>query len=318
MDYAFTRYLAAKRTVDDRSLNHAVRQTLLDALPTGPLDVGPLDVGPLDVGTLGVGTLGVGTLGVGTLGVLEVGAGTGTMIERLVSAAKPDSWPQPVRFHYTAVEADPLNVMEGERRLAETNLPVTIEWTTADVYEFARRMRGRRHWDLLIAHAFLDLMDAPRLLPDLFALLRPGGLFYFTINFDGLTALEPPVDPGFDEQVITLYHRTMDERRTDGRPTAGSAAGRKLLWQIPAAGGDLLAAGASDWVVFPRDGAYAADEAYFLHHILHFFESSLAGRPELDQARFQAWLGRRREQIERGELIFIAHQIDVCGRVPGR
>ena len=64
-----------------------------------------------------------------------------------------------------------------------------------------------------------------RLLPDLLALLRPGGMFYFTINFDGLTALEPQVDPDLDERVIRLYHQTMDERRVDGRPAGGRRAG---------------------------------------------------------------------------------------------
>ncbi len=279
MEYSFTRYLAAKRPIDDRSLNYAVRRALLDVLPLGPLDV------------------------------LEVGAGTGTMIDRLASETKP------VRFHFTAVEADPVNVTEGKRRLREASLPVPVEWVTADVHDFARRARGRREWDLLIAHAFLDLMDAPRLLPELFALLRPGGLFYFTINFDGLTILEPPLDPEFDAEVIALYHRTMDERRIDGRPTGGSTAGRALLRQIPEAGGKILAAGSSDWIVMPRDGGYSGDEAYFLGHILHFFESSLSGRPELDPARLAAWLSRRRAQIAAGELIFIAHQIDVCGKV---
>ncbi len=64
-----------------------------------------------------------------------------------------------------------------------------------------------------------------------------------------------------------------------------------------------------------RQGLLPDDDAYFLHHILHFFESSLAGRAELDPARFTAWLSRRRAQIDAAELIFIAHQIDVCGRV---
>jgi hypothetical protein len=109
----------------------------------------------------------------------------------------------------------------------------------------------------------------------------------------------------------------MDERTVAGRPTGGSQAGRKLLGEIPAAGGEILAAGSSDWIVHPTRGSYPDDEVYFLHHILHFFESSLAGRPELDRERFAAWLTRRRAQIDAAELIFIAHQIDVCGRIGG-
>ncbi len=278
MQYSFTRYLAAKRSIDDRSLNDHVWRTLREALPAGPLDI------------------------------LEVGAGTGTMIDRLATRRL-----LPGGVHYTAVDADPAAVAVARQRFAETLPPVDLELETADVYEFARRERGRRTWDLLIAHAFLDLMDAPRLLPELFALLRPRGMFYFTINFDGLTAFEPPADAELDDRVIALYHQTMDERLVDGRLSGGSRAGRALLTQIPAAGGRLLAAGASDWVVLPQSGAYPDDEAYFLHHMLHFFESSLSGRPDLDQTRFADWLALRREQVDAAELILITHQIDLCG-----
>ena len=276
----FIRYLAAKRTVDDRALNAHVYETLRAELPPGALDV------------------------------LEVGAGTGAMLDRLAARGLLAAGGR-----YTAVDADPANVAAAIERYSRWTSPVSVSWEAADVYDFARRERGWRTWDLLIAHAFLDLVDAPSLLPQLFALLRPGGLFYFTINFDGLTILEPPVDPGFDEQVIDLYHRTMDERTADGHPAGDSRSGRHLLWQLPAAGTEILAAGASDWVVVPSRGGYAADEATFLRAILGFFEQSLSGRPELDPARLAEWLARRRAQIEAGELIYVAHQMDVCGRV---
>jgi SAM-dependent methyltransferase len=282
MDYSFARYLAAKRTVDDRALNEAVWQGLRVALPVGPLDV------------------------------LEVGAGAGAMLERLAARGLLSAGGR-----YTAVDADPALIAEAQERMRDIPLLFALEVEAADVYGYARRMRGRRAWDLLIAHAFLDLIDAPRLLPDLFGLSRPGGLFYFTINFDGLTVLEPPVDPTFDDLVISLYHQTMDERMVGSQPSGGSRAGRKLLSQIPAAGGAILGAGPSDWIVYPTQGAYPADEAYFLHHILHFFEVSLSGRPELDEERFADWLARRQAQIDAGELIFIAHQIDIYGRAGG-
>lgn len=276
MEYSFTRYLAAKKTVDDRSLNQGVWRDLLDVLQPWPLHI------------------------------LEVGAGTGTMVERLAD------WGLRWR-KYTAIDADAENIEETRRRLEALELPGPVELAVEDVHAFAAREKGRRQWDLVIAHAFLDLIDITRILPELFGLLRLGGWFYFTINFDGLTAFEPVIDPAFDEQIIEQYHRTMDERETDGQPSAGSRAGRSLLAQIPAAGGEIVAAGSSDWVVLPRSGRYPADEAYFLHHILHFFETSLTGRAEIDPARLAAWLDRRHAQIDAGELIYIAHQIDVCG-----
>jgi 2-polyprenyl-3-methyl-5-hydroxy-6-metoxy-1,4-benzoquinol methylase len=282
MEFSFTRYLSAKRTVDDRSLNAYVRETLLAALPAGPL------------------------------AILEIGAGTGTMVDRLMGNGLPG-----IGGSYTAIDADTANVAAARSRLAGQSLPFVLELETVDVYDFIDRERGRRAWDLIVAHAVLDLLELPRALPGLLALARPGGMFYFTINFDGLTILEPVIDPELDEQVIALYHRTMDERHVGSRPAGHSRTGRQLLAAIPVAGGTILAAGSSDWVVVPIAGAYPADEVYFLRHILHFFETSLKGHPELDQERFAAWLARRNAQIDDAGLIYIAHQIDICGRASG-
>ena len=73
-------------------------------------------------------------------------------------------------------------------------------------------------------------------------------------------------------------------------------------------------AGASDWVVHAMNGKYVDDEKYFLRFILHFFEEALAGYAELDAKVFSDWLAKRRAQIERGELAYIAHQMDFLVR----
>ena len=83
-----------------------------------------------------------------------------------------------------------------------------------------------------------------------------------------------------------------------------------LFGHLRQAGADILAAGASDWVVHGANGAYPADEKYFLHFILHFFEESLTGHADLDAGAFANWLAARHAQIERGELVYIAHQMD--------
>ncbi len=276
MNYSFIRYLEAKKTVDDRALNGFVWETLVDRLPQQPLTI------------------------------LELGAGIGTMVERLATRDRLQVG------RYIAIDAEPANIAEARRRLAR-DLPFSVVAETVDAFDYVQSKSGQA--DLLIAHAFLDLLDLPTALPTLFSALVPGGLFYLTINFDGLTVFEPTIDAAFDEQVMALYHRSMDERIVDGRVSGDSRSGRHLLSQIPAAGGDILAAGSSDWVVFARDGHYVGDQAYFLHHILHFVETSLTGHPELDAAQFSDWLTQRRAQVEAGQLIYIAHQLDVCGRL---
>jgi len=305
-DYPFARYLAAKRSVDDRALNRRVWDGLARALPTAALG--------------------------SPLRVLEVGAGIGTMLERILEWGLLRG-----PADYTAIDLEADNIAEAHRRLparaaelgfsAEEDgahlalgrggLRVAVELEAIDLFDFVARERGRRAWDVLIAHAFLDLLDIPPALPALFSLIRPGGLFYFTITFDGVTILEPPLDPLLDAQIETLYHRTMDERLVNGSPSGDSRAGRHLFAHLRAAGTQLLDAGSSDWVVFPGPDGYPADEAYFLHFIIHTIDGALRGHPGLDADRFAAWIAHRHAQVERRELVYIAHQMDFLGRAPG-
>jgi SAM-dependent methyltransferase len=281
----YPRYLAAKKTVDDRALNGRVWQQMAQAV-----------------------------LALGRPHVLEVGAGIGTMVERWHERGV---WPV---GSYTAVDALPENVAIARERLAPLAKDAPLTVTAVDIFDFIAQNQGRQTWDVLLAHAVLDLLDAPSALPQLFSLLRPGGLFYFTLNFDGATILQPAIDPAFDAHIEALYHRTMDERLVNGRLSGDSQTGRHLFTHLRRAGAEILAAGSSDWVVY--DGppgyppGYPADEAYFLHFIVHTLHEALRGHPELDKDYFNAWIAHRHAQIETGELVYIAHQLDFLGRLP--
>ena len=304
---AFVRYLAAKKSIDDRSLNRHVRDCLLSALthnrPRSRAE---------------------------SLQVLEVGAGIGTMIERVLR------WRSFPGASYTALDVEADNLEEARLRLprwardeglatkvhsdgsmvfGEGGEALHVHLEVGDALELAESGQADR-WDLLIAHAFLDLIDLPSGLPRLLALLKPGGLFYSTLNFDGATILQPPMDPDLDDAIERLYHQTMDTRRVRGKPSGDSRTGRRLFTQFASAGVQILASGASDWVVFPHSGAYPGDEAYFLQFILQTIGSALAGHPDLDQERFSEWIRERKAQIERGELVYIAHQLDLLARIP--
>ena len=292
--FDFTRYLAAKRTVDDRALNRHVWQTLADAVAAELPRDHPLRV-------------------------LEVGAGIGTMVERCVE------WGLFSRsgfdVSYTAIDNEENNIDLARRRLAhltsggESGLQVRLQ--RADLYEFAARQENRQRFDLIIAHALLDLLHLPAALPVLLQMGRPASLFYFSINFDGATLFLPEVDPELDDRIEALYHRSMDTRITDGQPSGDSRTGRRLFHALRACGAEVLAAGSSDWVVHAVGGDYPADEAYFLGCILHFVEGTLRGHLELDSGEFGEWLALRRGQVARGELVYVAHQLDYCGRVAG-
>lgn len=275
----FIRYLAAKKTVDDRSLNGRVwgRMTAL--------------------------------LGDRSPRVLELGAGIGTMVEREAArpgGLRPESW--------TLLDSQPALLHEARRRLAG-RIPFETRFLETDVETFVAGCRER--FDLVLAHAFIDLFDPGRLLPGIVRLAEPGGCLLITIAFDGLSAWEPEIDAGLDARIVSLYHRTMDERVTAGKASGDSRAGRHLLTMLPRLGCRIEEAGASDWVVYPRDGSYPADERFFLSCILGFFEESLSGKPDLDRGDLSRWLQTRRAQLESGRLVFIAHQLDVLAVAEG-
>lgn len=304
VDYSFPHYLSAKKSVDDRALNRQVWSRLVRELHTFRQD--------------------------GPLRVLEVGAGIGTMAERWIE------WNASADLDYLAIDQLEENVLAANQRLpdwaASRGYQVTrqggawlvnaagrqmrVRFEQAELFSFAHRSHTLP-WSVLVAHAFLDLMNVPATLPLLFRLLQPGGLFYFTINFDGLTLLEPELEASLDERIQVLYHRTMDERLTNERSSGDSRAGRHLFSQLRQSGAWLLEAGASDWVVFAGPHGYPDDEAYFLHFIIHTIQEALTNRPEMDADQLAVWASRRHQQVEQQELIYIAHQLDFLGRWDG-
>ena len=286
---SFVRYLESKRTVDDRALNRSVWSELVCLITEHTSSAAR----PLEV--------------------LEIGAGIGTMVERALAWQMFGSQPHPV--HYTVLDADAGLTAAAVQRLADAPSWLNVHFITADALAYAAGAArdGDRRYDLLIANAFLDLVDLRRALPLLRSLLRSGGIFYFTINFDGATLLEPAIEKALDDAIEAAYHRTMDERMTEGQPSGDSRTGRHLFAALPANGFAIRASGASDWVVHAVNGAYLADEAAFLRFIVDTMEGALHNHPDLDAPTFATWIAARRQQIERGELVYIAHQLDFCG-----
>lgn len=312
--YTFQRYLAAKRTVDDRALNHHVWESLHKELArrTSPTR---------------------------QLTILEIGGGIGTMVERLLEDGRLSA----ASYHLIDEQVD--NITEAKKRLiaraTDTGtteqitspfaIPATHQLTlptsasTAldlhlyplDLYDFLDQAGSLAAVDLILAHAFMDLIDIPTTLPRLTATLSPGALLYFTINFDGATILEPTIDPVFDAEIEQIYHRTMDERIINGKRSGDSRTGRHLFHQLKTANIHTLDVGSSDWVVIPHRGQYPHDEGYFLHFIINTMHTALRSHPDLNSHRFEAWIETRHRQIEAGELVYIAHQLDYLGEYQG-
>ncbi|SNR56073.1 hypothetical protein [Halorubrum vacuolatum] len=341
-NYSQERYLAAKRTVDDRALNRNV----LDAFETEIREATT---------------------------IVEVGAGIGTMLQRLIEW---DRLPAVEELTYTLVDVDGSSLTAAIRRLPEwaddrdevvavdTGVDrgaggnqVTEGDRTADDDRRSDRNRvagetghgacgDRAHTetvrletdsgvvtvraisadamafladadpDAVIGCAFLDLLREPAV-DELFARLPAGCLCYFPITFDGVTLFEPPTRPDLDDRITERYHADMRRRANPGDPHAG----RRLVTRATR-DHDLLAAGSADWVVAPGledappDG-YPADEAYFLGHIVETVRGALADDPAMDDDALAEWVADRHADIDAGRLIYLAHQLDVLLRVGG-
>jgi hypothetical protein len=290
------RYLAAKKIIDDRALNSHVWQTLVTEL-TKIAARRPLHI-------------------------LEIGAGIGTMFERVIDQGLLSG-----RVTYVASDNDPIQVEAAKGYISRwaQRQNHSLSWSakyqgylqtgTADVSliiqhasieELATQPLPQKNFSLLIAHAVLDLIDFELLLPGLFNHLLDNGLAYLTCNFDGETRFLPESDG--DEVIINHYHASMEKR-----VAGASQTGTRLLAFLQRAGLDILASGSSDWIIQPQNSGYSTDEIFFLNAILGMVEKELStAHPRWPGS--SAWIDRRRLQAESGELSLRARHIDVLAR----
>lgn len=281
MNHAATRYLESKRSVDERARSPRVRDRLLAALPEAPR-------------------------------VVEAGCGTGvtvpTLLEWGVDAATYlgiDSDPGVVDFA-RAVRPRELRRRGYDARVADGTLSVGDLTAAFEIGDALAALRAASEADLVVAQAFADLVDPGTLIDAAESALRPGGLAYLPITFDGGSIFQP--DHPADRAVERAYHAAIDTR-----PDRDVHAGRHLADLCRRRAGTLLGMKSSDWIVRPRGHGYPADESYFLERILDFVADALSNA---DVDRGRDWLESRRRQLRGGELIYVAHQYDLLYRTP--
>lgn len=330
--YEHTRYLEAKRTVDDRALHRPTLDRLREELAACADPERPLRV-------------------------VEVGCGTGAMLRRLLerdvlsgeveyvgydlradvadrAVDEIAAWGERAGYEVTTGrvtggdglgngglgndgrgddETGNESPVEFERRARLESAAgdvVTVTVTAADAVERARETDAA--FDLLVGCAVLDLLDLEEALAPLLGLV-PGGLAYFPITFDGETFLRPrPADEGREAAVLDRYHATMDASDRPG----GSRTGRELFGALPDAGATVLSGGASGWLVSPP---YPGDEAYFCHHLVDGIEgavtTALGPAGDLSRSAVAAWADERHAAIADGRLVYGAHNLGALARV---
>jgi hypothetical protein len=293
-DFRFIEYLDAKRSVDDRSLHPRVWARFLREAEE--------------------------LRSRGSLEIAELGAGIGTMALRVFRALGAEG------LVYHLVDENPGLLEEAARRIPASSSPDSgtppdfvrdsVLLHTGDAAAWLDGLPEGRTFQAVLANAFLDLVDIPAVLDRVFSRLMPGGLGYFTINYDGRTDFLPALDG--DGEILAAYNGSMRERK--GSYFGTDASGRRILGYLLDRGYPVLDAGASDWVLAPRpdgDGrpGYTRDEETFLGAILGMVEDSVS--PSIrDPGRLSEWLEIRKTQVRDRSLIYVAHQLDILARKP--
>jgi SAM-dependent methyltransferase len=295
MPASFAGYLKAKFALDERSLNREVRGAFLDALHSLP-----------------------------QIQCLDVGAGTCATLQRLLNSGLTTP------LSLTALDRDPalLDIarQEAEGWLRALGLDPRIEagairtqGERLTAIRFAvgelKDYRPDRLYNVITAHAFLDIAPLPEALRLFAAWLQPGGYLYASLNYDGDTALLPVYeDADFEARLLGHYNHTMERRRVDGRATGGAYCGRRLHGLLPEYGFDILAYGSSDWNIAPFLGEYRDSDAVCLNALLEMIRAEGQSSGLFHQDQLERWREDRLQLLRRRRLGLIIHQLDLLGR----
>ena len=183
-------------------------------------------------------------------------------------------------------------------------------------------------FDCITAHAFMDLMPLEAAVAIIRKLLKPDGIFYPTLNYDGLTVLMPEYEKlDIEQRLLRIYNRSMEQRRNRGGKTGGAQSGRRLYRSLLEEGFTILGMGSSDWNVFPTGGVYSDDQKLFLSAIVSMIareagrfrtgsgEDNAAGSDTpLDSAAVADWYNDRLQAVQNHSLSLIVHQLDLLAR----
>ncbi|MCF7797602.1 MAG: class I SAM-dependent methyltransferase [Lentisphaeria bacterium] len=289
--FDYRKYLAIKKRIDDASLNPEVWKQL--AVFLHERQAGE----PLQI--------------------LEIGAGIGTMIQRLLEADLLKN------ATYTAIEVEPdfknsakktldrwcvqhkkvFTTNQEAWQVESGDADVQINWKTGDILKMVDDMPPATY-DLIIGHAVIDLLPVPLLLPRILDRLKPGAAYYFSLNYTGKTVFEPPHPR--DDDILRAYHHDMDWRFPELTWQA-SRTGLHLGEWLREAGHTVVATGESNWSLEGNDQTDNGPRD-FIANILDTIEQALAGLQGVSD-----WVNERRSQLAAGELHYFAANQDYFG-----
>jgi hypothetical protein len=216
----------------------------------------------------------------------------------------------------TALDRDP-GLLDIARQEAEGWLrtqgeqPAAIRFAADEVKDH----RPDRLYNVITAHAFLDLAPLPQALQRFAAWLQPGGYLYASLNYDGYTALAPVFeDAAFEARLLGHYNHTMEQRRVDGLATGGAYCGRRLHGLLPEYGFDILVHGSSDWNITPVLGEYRDGDSVCLKALLEMIHGEGQRSGLFSQELLDRWHADRLCLLQQRRLELTIRQLDLLAR----
>jgi len=296
MPIPFADYLTAKYTLDSRSLNPDIYQCLVSELKAKT-----------------------------QLRWLDMGTGSAAMLRRLVNAI--------------AIESIDAIGIDNNPALLELGESTTERWLSDQGYSIKHQdgallaqlgekylqlrfdcrsvldaipQNHRSNFNLVTAHAFMDLVPPAPITDSIANYLSAGGLFYGTLNYDGETALIPEYrDENFENKLLANYDQSMEIRRLNGAKTGGAKSARRLLSVLENKGFKVIAYGSSDWNITPIRGRYRDSDQTCIAALLEMINKEATRKPEIDFERLDAWYADRLSRVEKHQLGMIIHQLDI-------
>jgi SAM-dependent methyltransferase len=177
--------------------------------------------------------------------LLDIGTGTGLMLRHLLNLNFRGN------IDLYGIDSDPKSLEIARRRIIDklkrkgyrlrashssiiakhnsSHLRITL--ISADFFNptsISRLKKVGVH--AVTANGFMDIVPLLETVHSVRELLMENGLFYTTINYDGLTELLPDYrEPEFENFLLQNYNDSMDRRRYTGKKTGGSRTGSRLI-----------------------------------------------------------------------------------------
>lgn len=260
----YLNYLEAKKSLDDTAIDCDVLTQVFSTLPPEPT-------------------------------ILEIGTGTGTMIDRILD------WELLTDGSWIAIDSNDKAISMAKNKVttrpkassAKHGVDVgnlTIEFVTDDAFTAIRQQCSA---DIIIGCAFFDLIDVQRLLK----VGEQTEFVYAPITYNGRTIFYP-AHPA-DAEIIAAYHRHMRTYRP-----GTSHGGVALLQNLS----EVISVGNSTWRI---SCPYTQGERLILSVILETIENAVS---EFDVDTTD-WVETRQAQCRAGELRYQADNLDIFGRI---